>query len=353
MKKNLRLTLALALGMATTTFAQDWSVDSRTRTNMSGDNDMFTTEQRARVGMTFGGEDWSVHASTNANYMLGVTESFNATVYEAYATANFMGYADVTIGRQALEYGSGNIIGSNQWSANGFTRDAATFDFDNDMADMSFIVQKLNDGVAYDGSSWGVNAAKEMAGIGFNVLYVSQSVNEVAESALGLDASYSVMGVDLGVSYNSLSSDLFPDADDMTMMEISASYSVSDDITVRASQTTYGVDGFGLEGSNLGGFSEGVSTGAAWASHGNMGFLAAGDEMMSFGGDYNMGNFTIGATMSTVTNDGNVDFERNVTEFNLGYAMGDNTSFGLKMATDDAGTGTDNKYMWATLNVGF
>lgn len=336
MKKNLRLTLALALGMATTTFAQDWSVDSRTRVNMSGDNDQFTTEQRARVGMTFGGDDWAVHASTNATYELGVTGSFNAEVYEAYATANVMGYADVTIGRQALEFGSGAIIGANQWSAAGQTMDAATFSYDSDMADLSFVVAKRNDGAGYDGSSWAVNAAKEMGGIGFNVLYTSGTVNETNVTAMGVDATYSVMGADLSLSYNSNGGDLA--ADDENMMVIGASYGVSDDLTVRAARTTYGEDGFSSAHGNIGG----------WLTHGNMGFLNAGDEDMAFGGDYNMGDFTIGATMHTVTNEADAAFERNVTEFNLGYTMGDNTSFGLKYA-DDA----DVKYMWATLSIGF
>ena len=46
MKKNLQLALALMLGLATTVSAQDWSVDSRSRVDMSGDFDKFETEQR-------------------------------------------------------------------------------------------------------------------------------------------------------------------------------------------------------------------------------------------------------------------------------------------------------------------
>ena len=37
MKKNLRIVLALTLGLATTAHAQDWSVDSRTRVNSTED----------------------------------------------------------------------------------------------------------------------------------------------------------------------------------------------------------------------------------------------------------------------------------------------------------------------------
>ena len=53
MKKNLRNILVLAMGLMTTvSFAQDWNVDSRTRIDMSGDNDKMETDQAVTLGAT-------------------------------------------------------------------------------------------------------------------------------------------------------------------------------------------------------------------------------------------------------------------------------------------------------------
>ena len=48
----MRIVLALTLGLATTTHAQDWSVDSRTRVNST--EDATSTEQRVRTAVDFG-----------------------------------------------------------------------------------------------------------------------------------------------------------------------------------------------------------------------------------------------------------------------------------------------------------
>ena len=47
-------------------------------------------------------------------------------IYEAYASTDLMGYASVTAGRQALDYGSGALMSSNQWGANRTTWDGFT-----------------------------------------------------------------------------------------------------------------------------------------------------------------------------------------------------------------------------------
>ena len=146
MKKNLRNVLALALGLMTTvSFAQDWNVDSRTRNDMSGDNDKMVTNQRATLGATWGGSDWGIHISSDVDYMLG-SGSASMGIYEAYASANLMGVASVTAGRQALDNGSGALMSSNQWSANRTTWDGMTFGFDMDMADISLGYASYNGG---------------------------------------------------------------------------------------------------------------------------------------------------------------------------------------------------------------
>jgi len=53
MKKNLRNILTLALGFVTViATAQSWDADSRTRVDMGGDNDQFTTDQRTSLGVS-------------------------------------------------------------------------------------------------------------------------------------------------------------------------------------------------------------------------------------------------------------------------------------------------------------
>ena len=37
-------------------------------------------------------------------------------IYEAYASTDLFGMASMTVGRQALDYGSGALMSSNQWS---------------------------------------------------------------------------------------------------------------------------------------------------------------------------------------------------------------------------------------------
>jgi hypothetical protein len=115
MKKNLRNILTLALGFVTIfATAQSWDADSRTRVDMGGDNDQFTTDQRTSLGVNWGGNGWGINVSATHNYDLGTagsTMSWN----EAYATTDLMGYASVAVGRQALDYGSGSIMGSNDW----------------------------------------------------------------------------------------------------------------------------------------------------------------------------------------------------------------------------------------------
>ncbi|HJN64070.1 MAG TPA: hypothetical protein QGG91_05080, partial [Flavobacteriales bacterium] len=107
MKKNLRNILTLALGFATViATAQSWDADSRTRVDMGGDNDQFTTDQRTSLGVSWGGNGWGINVSGNHNYDLG-TDGSSMSWNEAYATTDLMGYASVAVGRQALDYGSG------------------------------------------------------------------------------------------------------------------------------------------------------------------------------------------------------------------------------------------------------
>ena len=339
MKKNLRNILTLALGFVTIfATAQSWDADSRTRVDMGGDNDQFTTDQRTSLGVSWGGNGWGINVSANHNYDLG-TDGSSMSWNEAYATTDLMGYASVAVGRQALDYGSGSVMGSNDWGSNPNTHDGGVFSIANDMLGLDLGVYKNNsgDGVDEGTTNYFVNASKSDGDWSMNLLYLS---NEDESSAMGLDIGYAMMGgdLDLDISYNTASG--WADEDDEDMMSIGATYNVNDDMSVSATRTTYGEGGFDMDGSNVGG----------WASHGNMGYLGANDEDMAFGVSYAMGDFTLGLTMHNITNTEDEDAERNVTEANFNYNMSDNANVGIKYATDDA-SGEDVKYMWLTLSV--
>jgi len=388
MKKNLRNILVLAMGLMTTvSFAQDWDADSRTRIDMNGDGDEMSTDQRATVGATWGGSDWSIHGSTNVNYTLGNGNAATIGVYEAYASTDLMGYASVTAGRQALDYGSGAIMSSNQWGANRATWDGFNFGLNLDMADVTFgYASKSNsiwDGVTgvdavaahaggdstgfainqeagatemtYSSAVVGVegvdavaagrkqlwlNVAKGDGDWKANLLYVSSTIGAAdAMTAMGLDLSYAMMGGDLNldVSYNTATG---YSAEDMDMTMIGASYNVNESMSISGSQTTYGENGFNVGSASMGGFN----------NSGSLGYLGANDVNLAIGGAYAMGDFTLGATMNTITNEGANSVDRDVMHISAGYTMSANANLSLSMATDTQGT-TEANYMWITLNV--
>jgi hypothetical protein len=347
MKKNLRNILVLAMGLMTTvSFAQDWNVDSRTRIDMSGGiddakTDKMSTSQRATVGATWGGSAWSIHGSTNVNYTLGAGNVATIGVYEAYASTDLMGYASVTAGRQALDYGSGAIMSSNQWGADRKTWDGFTFGLNLDMADVTFGYASSVDSISdLDGKSqmW-LNAAKGEGDWNANLLYLSTTIGDAdAMTAMGLDLSYAMMGGDLNlnVSYNTATG---YSAEDMDMTMIGASYNVNESMSINASQTTYGENGFNVGSASMQGFE----------NSGSLGYLGADDVNLAIGGAYAMGDFTLGATMNTISNEGSDD-DRDVLDISVGYTMNANANLSLSMATDTNGDDETN-YMWITLNV--
>jgi len=351
MKKKLRNILVLAMGLMTTvSFAQDWDADSRTRIDMSGEAEEMSTTQRATVGATWKGSDWSIHASTNVNYTLGTGNAATIGVYEAYASTDLMGYASVTAGRQALDYGSGAIVSSNQWGANRTTWDGFTFGLDLDMADVTFGYASTTDSITdLDGRSqmW-LNAAKGEGDWNANLLYVSTTIGGAdAATAMGLDLSYAMMGGDLNlnVSYNTASGygALGMETEDMDMTMIGATYNVNESMSISGSQTTYGENGFNVGSASMGGY----------ASSGSLGYLGADDVNMAIGGAYAMGDFTLGATMNMITNKGDgvtAIEDRDVMDISVGYTMSANANLSLSMATDTQGENEDN-YMWITLNI--
>jgi hypothetical protein len=349
MKKNLRNILTLALGFVTIfATAQSWDADSRTRVDMGGDNDQFTTEQRTSLGVNWGGNGWGINVSATHNYDLG-TDGSTMSWNEAYATTDLMGYASVAVGRQALEYGSGRLIGANDWAANPNTRDGGVFTIANDMMDLDFGV--YNDQADNDSSEavtdYFINVSKSDGDWSVNLTYIS---NGDESNAMGLDFGYAMMGgdLDLAVSYNT-ASDGVEGSEDMGMMSLGATYNVNDNMSISATRSTSGDGGFAWGGSNYG------NGAGSWGTHGNMGNLSANDEDLAVAVTYAMGDFSIGIGMHKVTNTGDDmgDYERNVTEANLSYTMSDNANVSIKYATDNAGVDMeeDKKYMWLTLSI--
>ncbi len=75
-------------------------------------------------------------------------------------------------------------------------------------------------------------------------------------------------------------------------------------MAIHGSRTTVGENGFALGGSNYG---VGASS---WMTHGNMGYLGANDERMSYGGSYEMSGISLSATIHTVTNTEDDTYDR-------------------------------------------
>jgi hypothetical protein len=344
MKKNLQNALILAMGLMTTVpFAQDWYVYSRTRIDMSGDNDKMETSQRATLSATWGGSDWGIHLSSDVNYMLGDramngNADISMNVYEAYASTDLMGYANVTVGRQALNYGSGALMSSNDWGTNRTTWDGFKIGLDLDMADVTIGYASRNGGTieevdASNGSMW-LNAGGEFSGWDVNLVYMTRTIGgESGENAAtGIDISGEVMGAGISASMNS-------DYNANDMRVIGLTYAINDDMGVHASQTVYGEDGdFNMAGTNMDG---------SWMATGNMGYLGAGAEMLSYGITYKMSGISLGATMHNVSNSMDEAVDTDATEISLGYSLNDNAGLSVSMVDDN-----EVKYMWLTLNVG-
>jgi len=333
MKKNLRNILALSLGLMTTVaFAQDWNADSRTRIDMSGDNDAMSAAQRVTVGTTWGGSDWGIHISSDVNYTIGGDEEVTAEVYEAYASTDLMGYASLTMGRQAINNGSGALMSSNDWGTNRTTWDGATFGLNLDMADVTIGYYRTNGGAEGEedaGNMW-LNAGGDFSGWAVNVLYMTDEGND--DAATGIDISGEVGGAGVSASMNT-------DYSGNEMRVIGLTYAVNDDMGVNVSQTVYSEDGdFNMAGTNMDG---------SWMETGNMGYLGAGAELLSYGLTYNMAGISLGATMHNVTNSMDDAVDTDATEISLGYSLNDNAGLSLSMIDDN-----DTKYMWLTLNVG-
>ena len=94
----------------------------------------------------------------------------------------------------------------------------------------------------------------------------------------------------------------------------------------------------------------GTNMDGSWMATGGMGYLSAGDEDLAIGLTYTMSGVNLGATIHTITNSVDADYARDVMEISLAYSLNDNSSLGVKYATDATGD-VDSKYTWLTLTV--
>ena len=347
MKKNLHFVLALTLGLATTVSAQDWSVDSRTRVNST--EDATSTDQRVRTAVDFGGDAVSAHVELNSTATLGsvANDDFSLTVREAYATTNVMDFASVTAGRMALNFGSGRILGDNDWvNGNGNTWDGFLVGINNDFADIHVGYSATDMTDAYDATMTYFNIGKDMGAMAFNLLYVDtkDDVRDTENTSMGLDATYAMdNGVNLSLGYYTNDDG----TNEMDLTSLGASYAVNDGLTVMAGYDMYGENGFYL---SSGSFGDGYGSGMNYS-----GFNAERGECtdVSFGGSYAMGDFMIGATMHTISaeEDGAFD-DISVMDLSLSYTLSDNSSVTMNYASTDE-SGDDETFTWISLNIGF
>ena len=184
----------------------------------------------------------------------------SATVYEAYASANLFGMASMTVGRQALEYGSGNLVGINNWTNSARnTWDGMSFGFDLDMADVTLGYATRNDALTAaanlastgdsstmsdDLTNMYLNLNGEFSGWNVNVLYLTNSISD--DAAFGVDLSGGIMGASVSASLNE-------SYNGATMRSFGLGYTVNDNISLNVGQTTYGDEGeFGGFAGNMG-----------------------------------------------------------------------------------------------------
>jgi hypothetical protein len=352
MKKNLRIVLALTLGLATTAHAQDWSVDSRTRVNST--EDATSTEQRVRTAVDFGGEKVSAHVEFNTAATLGkyAADELNFDVRQAYATTNVMDFASLTAGRMALDFGNGRIMGTRDWDQYdlGSTFDGFLVGINNDFADLHLGYATSKDTThsmfteGYEGTSMFINAGKDMDNMSFNLFYMSRQddIVGVDETSMGLDASYAMdNGINLTLGYYTI--DDGTDSE-MDLTSLGAHYQVNDGLAVHAGYDMYGENGFY---SSTGSFGDMQGSGMIYSS-----FEGFEGTDMSFGGSYAMGDFMLGATMHNVTSEDEA-VEYAVTDISLGYTLSDNSSVKVNYATSDQDAENEFTKTWISLHIGF
>ena len=320
MKKNLRNVLVLSLGLITTIASAQWSASSNTwidNTN-SDDRNGFT---RSTVTLDMSG----VHISGDHYWNTDGTTSQG--LYEAYVSTDVMGFGTLTLGRQDLSFGSGVLVSSSNWGANRYTTDG--MDFSMSLSGINInagTMGGINTDVNY------INASGEFAGVSINALMIDNQ--DVKSNAY--DLGYSMMNGDLNLSYT-----MADDGYDTEMTRMGVSYNVFENLSVHGHMTQY-------EGESAVGtvFNAPMSSMSEGLSDGVMPHLANGEEAMSYGLSYDLGDIAFSYTMHNVSEtdgDAEVDF----TDLSLSYQLNDNCSLGYRSWKID-----DTDYTFITVGIG-
>ena len=365
MKKNLHFVLALTLGLATTVSAQDWSVDSRTRVNSIevGTESQTYNENLTRIGVGFGTDAVGVHLSTDYTTILGSSDGMSAfeftpSIHEAYVHSNVMGYGSIKAGRIALNFGSGRIIGSNDFNLGGNTWDGALIGINNDFADfhLGYAGNSYEDTEApsYELSRTQlfVNVSKDFDALSFNLIYsmdteVETGYEDFELTNMGLDASYAMdNGININLGYYTAENGTSDD--DMDLITIGADYAVNDQFTINGSYDQYGENGFYL---GSGSFGDQLGSAMNYSS-----FIYESNDL-NVGGTYNMGDFELAGAYHMVSDEranANGDADYNVLDASASYKLSDNSSVKLNYSTSDQlGDDAEVTRMWLSLHVGF
>ena len=318
MKKNLQKVLVLALGLTTTIASAQWSANSTTWIdNTNSDDRSGTTRTTISADMS------GVHVSGDHQWNTDGTTS--QSVYEAYVSTDLMGYGTLTMGRQDLSFGSGALIGSNNWGNSRHTSDGANFAASFSGFDISAgTMGGINTSTNY------INAAGSFSGVSINVLMID---NEDVKSS-GYDLGYALMGGDLSLSFS-----MNDDGLGSEMTEMGASYNVFENMSIHASQRTYegDVDGQSFSAPN-----------SAWdlVGSGDFGHGNNGDEILSYGLSYDLGSIALSYNMHTTSHEGQDDAE--ATDMRVSYELNDNCTLGYRMLS----LGDDNDYNTITISIG-
>ena len=326
MKKNLRNVLVLGLGLITTIASAQWSASSTSWVD-NNDSDARTVDTRSTVTLDMSG----VHISQDFSWDdAGNTAT---TTYEAYYSTDVMGYGTLTMGRQDLSFGSGALIGSNNWG-NTVRNTTDGMNFGMNMAGFDI------DAGTLDGISTGhtyVNLNGSFSGVSVNLLMVDN--NDVKSS--GYDFGYALMDGALALSYS-----MNDDGLGSEMTEMGASYSIFDNASINMSMRSYEGD---VENQD---FSAGMS---AWdlIGSGDLGHGGNGDEVLSYGLNYDLGNVALSYNMHTTSHEGADDVE--ATDMRVSYQLNDNCTLGYRMLStgvDADADGNEDEYNTVTISIG-
>jgi len=314
MKKNLQKVLILALGLTTTIASAQWSANSTTCVDNTN-SDARTAVTRITAGFDMSG----VHVSSDYYATMDATETiqYNANVYEAYVSTDVMGYGTLTLGRQDLSFGSGALIGSNNWGIQRYTTDGANFA-------ASFSGFDINAGTlgGINENSNYINAAGSFSGVSVNVLMIDNM--DVKSS--GFDFGYSMMDGALNLSYS-----MNDDGQGSEMTHMGASYSVFENMSINASMKSY-------EGDDT--YHTFTAANSAWNEGLNSGEIMHqdnGTDILSYGLTYDLGDISLSYTMHTLSEDDEtvdgIDWtytDVEVADMSITYNLNDNTTLGYR-----------------------